>query len=120
MTNDIPLELARQELVRLERRLAVEGAPAYTELLHHDALVIVPGAVMNKDECVAAIEASAGWDKVEISPFWYFGTADTATIAYRFTGSRGTDGYQAVLVSSYLLDNGLPLLIHHQQTPEPA
>lgn len=120
MSDNIPTELAREELVRLERRLALEGAPAYEDLLHRDALVIVPGAVLNKGECVAAIEASAPWDRIDIDPFWYFGTADTASIAYRFTGSRGADEYRAVMLSSYLLEAAWPRLIHHQQTVEAA
>ncbi|KAD3633294.1 hypothetical protein GD627_10795 [Arthrobacter yangruifuii] len=118
MSDDIPSELAREALVRLEQRLALDGAPAYEELLHEDALVVVPGAVLNKGECVAAIAASAGWDRIDIAPFWYFGTADTASIAYRFTGNRGPDEYQAVMLSAYLLEAGRPRLIHHQQTPE--
>ncbi len=120
MSDEGRRELAREELLRLERRLALEGAPAYEELLHRDALVVVPGAVLNKDECIAAIAASPLWDRIGMEPFWHFETSDTASIAYRFTGSRGSDEYQAVMLSGYLLEDGLPRLIHHQQTQEPG
>ena len=119
MVNDLPLEPAREELLRLERRLAVEGASAYEELLHPDAVVIVPGAVLNKGECVAAIAASDPWDRVEIAPFWYQGTGESASIAYRFSGTRGAQDYRAVMLTTYLLTAaGGPRLLHHQQTPE--
>ncbi|MCC3271933.1 VOC family protein [Arthrobacter zhangbolii] len=116
----VPPELAREELLRLERRLAVEGAPAYRELLHPDAVVIVPGAVLNKGECVAAITAAAPWDTVRMDPFRHWVTADTATLAYRFTGSRGGEEYSAVMLSGYIVRDGRAELIHHQQTPEPG
>lgn len=112
-------ELAREELLRLERRLAVEGAQAYQELLHPDAVVVVPGAVMNKGECVAAIAAAAPWDTVQMDPIHHWVTADTATLAHRFRGTREGQEYSAVMLSGYLMDQGRPLLIHHQQTPEP-
>lgn len=113
-------ELAREELLRLERRLAVEGAPAYQELLHPDAVVIVPGAVLNKGECIAAISASPPWDSVQMDPFRHWVSADTATLAYRFTGRRGGEQYSAVMLSGYLIRDGRAELIHHQQTPEPV
>lgn len=102
----------------LERQLAAEGAPAYVELLHQDALVVVPGAVLDRQQCIDAMAASAGWDDVDIHPLWHFRAGRLTTHSYRFIGSRGSETYRAVMSSSWLGTPEGQRLIHHQQTPE--
>jgi len=48
-----------EDLLQIERRLATGRGAEYREVLTDDALVIVPGAVLDKNACVAAM-ASTG------------------------------------------------------------
>lgn len=48
------------DLMEMERRLAHGRGDVYDELLHDDAVVIVPGAVLDKPGCVAAMNTSPG------------------------------------------------------------
>lgn len=102
-------------LMTIERRLAEGSGTDYQEVLADDALVIVPGAVLNKNECVAAMNESPGWDSVELDSPRVIDCAGVATVVYRFTGVRGDSTYTAVLSSSYRLPEATLYL--HQQTP---
>lgn len=106
----------RDELMQIEHRLATGAGDEYREVLAHDALVIVPGAVLSKDECVAAMDASPGWDTVTLEGPRLVGGDGFATVVYRFAGTRGDTSYSAVLSSCYRLPERE--LILHQQTPE--
>lgn len=102
-------------LMAIERRLAEGSGPDYQEVLADDALVIVPGAVLNKPQCVAAMNESPGWDTVELTRPQVIDGAGVATVVYDFTGVRGDTTYTAVLSSSYRLPEATLYL--HQQTP---
>ncbi|CEA07793.1 hypothetical protein BN1051_01116 [Arthrobacter saudimassiliensis] len=110
--------LQAEELLVLERQLAAEGAPAYVELLHQEALLVVPGAVLDRSRCIDAIAASPGWDDIDLAPLWYFRNGRSAVHTYRFTGRRGGETYRAVMSSSWVDTPEGARLIHHQQTPE--
>ncbi|MFC7945296.1 DUF4440 domain-containing protein [Microbacterium oxydans] len=104
------------EELLIDWRLAHEGAPAYEELLHEDARVIVPGAVLDREECIAAIRASKPWREAALTLLWHRTTGDGWIVAYRFQGQRD-EVYSAVMSSLYVYtDQGSRLLLH-QQTP---
>ncbi|MDO8143531.1 MULTISPECIES: nuclear transport factor 2 family protein [unclassified Isoptericola] len=106
------------ELMAIERRLARGTGADYAEVLHPDAVVVVPGAVLDKAACVAAMDHSPGWDDVDLGEARLVRSDDTATVVYRFTGRRGGDSYAATLVSTYVAaDAGWRMLLH-QQTPD--
>lgn len=44
----------RDELLKIEHRLAVGGGDEYREVLADDALVIVPGAVLDKSAALSS------------------------------------------------------------------
>jgi len=104
------------DLMEIERRLATGCGADYSEVLADDALVVVPGAVLDKAACVAAMDASPGWDEVTLeSPRGVHGE-DFASVVYRFTGVRGDSTYRATLASTYRLPERT--LVLHQQTPD--
>ena len=100
-----------------ERELATGRGPAYEKILHPDAVVIVPGAVLNKPACVAAMNASPGWDHVELDEVQLVTHEDVATVVYTFVGLRNSLRYQAILSSTYVRTPFGWRLILHQQTP---
>jgi hypothetical protein len=106
------------ELMEIEERLAVGSGTDYTEVLHSDAVVVVPGAVLDKAGCVAAMGASPGWDEVTLGPPRLVRGAATATVVYRFDGRRGRDTYSATLASTYERSDGAWRLLVHQHTPD--
>lgn len=110
-------DVTADELLAIDDRLALGTGADYAEVLHDDAVVVVPGAILDKAGCVAAMDASPGWDDVELGDARLVRGGDTATIVYRFTGRRGEETYTATLASTYVwVDDGWRLLLH-QHTP---
>lgn len=112
------------ELLEIERELAQGDGVDYRRHLREDAVVIVPGQVLDRDGTVAAMDASPGWDRISIENERLLPLgADAATIAYCFRGHRGDFEYRADMASTYVRDDdGSWQLVVHQQTPaeEPA
>ena len=106
------------ELMEVERELALGRGDVYLRVLHDDAVVVVPGAVLSKAACVAAMDESPGWDAVELDDPRLVQSGSTATVVYRFTGTRAGTTYRAVLSSTYTRDDQGWRLLVHQQTPQ--
>lgn len=106
------------ELMASEHRLALGSGPEYEATLAEEALVIVPGMVLDARACIDAMNASPGWDRVELTDARLLEADGVATVVYTFSGVRGEDRYRAVLSSTYRL--GDRRLILHQQTPDPS
>lgn len=107
------------ELMALEHRLARGRGADYQEVLADDALVVVPGAVLDKEACVAAMDDSPGWDRVDLRDPRLLGRSGVATVVYEFEGWRGDWCYRAVLASTYAEEQDGRRLVLHQQTPAP-
>ncbi len=107
------------ELLDIDRRLASGTGRDYAVVLHDHAVVVVPGAVLDRDGCVAAMDSSPGWDEADLRDARILEDGDGATLVYTFEGRRGEDTYLATLTSRYLhTDEGWKLLLH-QHTPHP-
>ncbi|WP_075740777.1 MULTISPECIES: nuclear transport factor 2 family protein [Actinoalloteichus] len=106
-----------QELLAVERRLAHGSGEDYAAVLHEDALVIVPGAVLDKAQCIDAMNSSPGWDETSFTDERLVETEHTATVVYTFAGRRGASTYTATLASTYLRHGDGGRLLVHQQTP---
>lgn len=115
------MELA-ETLLASERRLTEGDAHAYRELLTDEATVVVPGAVLDKDACVRAIDIADGWDEVALDDVRLATPRDgVGVITYRFTGRRGEEpAYVALMSSVYIRHDGAWRLTLHQQTPLPG
>jgi hypothetical protein len=109
------------ELLRIEDELGAGPGDPYRRHLAEDAVVIVPGAVLDRDTCAAAMDASPGWDEREIiEPRTIMLTPDSALLTYRWRSRRGDDVYAAVMSSDDARRDGSWRLVLHQQTPEPG
>ena len=107
-----------EQLLAYEHALATGRGDAYRARLAPDALVVVPGYVLDRDATIQAMDASPGWDAVDLAGASARALgADGAVLTYTFTGRRGDDEYRAVLSSAYARRDGDWKLILHQQTP---
>jgi len=106
------------DLLASERELGAGPGDVYRERLLEDAVVIVPGQVLDREACAAAIDDSPGWDDMELTEPRLVEPADgVATISYRFAGTRGDFRYEALMSSVYVRRNGAWKVALHQQTP---
>lgn len=105
-------------LLGIESALAAGGADAYRQHLADEALVVVPGIVLDREATIEAIASNPGWDAATMDDATTLRlTDDTAVITYRFDGRRGDEAYVALLSSVYVSREGRWLLAFHQQTP---
>jgi hypothetical protein len=107
------------ELLEIERELGAGPGDAYRRHLTEDALVVVPGAVLTREQCAAAIDASGGWDESEITDARTIEiTPESAVLSYRWRSRRGEMTYAAVMSTVYVRRDGAWRVVLHQQTPE--
>lgn len=109
-----------ETLSAIERELAAGGGDAYRRRLADEAVVIVPGARLGKEECAAVVDASDGWDAFAFEQRRLVPLGDdVALLTYRFEGRRGDIGYTALVSSVYVRRGGEWRMTLHQQTPLP-
>ena len=106
------------DVLHIERQLGSGSVDAYRRHLADDALMVLPSGVLDRDECLAAIEAAPGWDELEISDARTvpLGT-DSAILTYAWRSRRGDFTYTALMSSVYARRAGEWRLVLHQQTP---
>jgi len=114
------------ELLSLEREgtqaLTCGGAASfYGPLLTDDALMVVPGFVVDKAKFIQMVDREASWTSFTVEgPRVTSLTPDAAILVYRATGKRtGQQDYIALMSSVYVKRDGRWRLAHHQQTPQP-
>ena len=106
-------------LLEIERTLGGGRGDDYRAHLTDDAVVVVPGAAITREQCAFAIDATAGWDEFEIHDERVVElTPDSALITYRWRSRRGEETYEALMSSVYVKQAGGEWkLALHQQTP---
>jgi ketosteroid isomerase-like protein len=109
----------RDTLLQIEHTLGGGSGDTYREHLTDDAVVVVPGAAIDKEQTAFAIDATPGWDEFEISDARAVElSGDTAFLTYRWSSRRGDDTYEALMSSVYVRQaDGTWKLALHQQTP---
>jgi hypothetical protein len=110
-----------ETLMEIERELAEGDGSTYRDRLSDDAVVVVPGRVLDKSSTVEVMGSSPSWDDLSFANRRLRVLDDDAAIVtYRFTGKRGYERYDAVLSSTYVREGGGDWeLAFHQQTPLP-
>jgi ketosteroid isomerase-like protein len=109
----------RETLLQIERALGGGDGDAYRAHLTDDAVVVVPGAAITREQTAHAIDATPGWDEFEISDERLVElTPESALITYRWASKRGDETYEALMSSVYVKQaEGDWKLALHQQTP---
>jgi hypothetical protein len=114
-----PMDALHEELLGIERALGGGTGDTYREHLAEDAVVVVPGAAITREQCAAAIDETPGWDDFEITDDRIVRpNDDTAILTYRWRSSRGDYVYESLMSSVYArrAEGGWKLVLH-QQTP---
>jgi hypothetical protein len=107
-----------ETLLAYEKDLVTGDGATYRRILTEDALVVVPGMLLDAEACAKAMEASPGWEHAEFLDAQLVPVSeDCAAVVYTFQGVRGRTRYKAVLSSTYVLRDGVLRLALHQQTP---
>ena len=109
------------ELLEIERELGGGSGDTYRRHLTEDAIVVVPGAAIDREKCAFAIDQSPGWDEFEITDEQVIElTPESAVLNYRWSSRRGDETYEALMSSVYVRRDGEWKLALHQQTPLPG
>jgi hypothetical protein len=115
-----------EELLALERAGADalttgRGAAFYREILTDDALMVVPGYVIDKAMFLASIGSESAWSSFTIEDARVVQlTPECAIVLYRGRGIRpGQAEYIARISSTYVKRGKAWKLAYHQQTPDP-
>jgi hypothetical protein len=107
-----------EELLQIEHELGAGSADAYRRHLADEALFVLPNGVLDRDACIAAMEASPGWDELEISDARTVRLGDdSAILTYAWRSRRAETVYSALMSSVYVRRDGVWHLALHQQTP---
>src|SRR4051812_25994421 len=107
-----------ETLLDIERALGGGDGDAYRAHLTDDAVVVVPGAAITREQTAQAIDATPGWDEFTITDDKFVQlTPDSALITYRWSSNRGDETYEALMSSVYVKQAGEWKLALHQQTP---
>jgi hypothetical protein len=98
------------------------GAAFYEELMADDAVMVFPGAVLDKPSAIAAIATAPPWRSYDLTGIRVIRYSDhVGVVVYRATAERTPDtAYVAWMSSVYARRNGRWALLLHQQTPDPA
>jgi hypothetical protein len=115
------MDAVYRQLLEIEEALGTGAGDVYRRYLAQDAIVVVPGAVLDREQCAEAMDASPGWDEHEITDVRTARPApDAAILSYRWRSRRGEVAYEALMSSAYARRDGEWQLVLHQQTPQPG
>ncbi|WP_199516654.1 nuclear transport factor 2 family protein [Nucisporomicrobium flavum] len=97
-----------------------EGPAFYATMFADDAIVVVPGALLDKSRTLASWDGVTPWQRYDlverrVTPLG----DDAAVVVYEATAARpGEPPYRAIICSTYVRrPEGWRLLVH-QQTPQ--
>jgi hypothetical protein len=115
-----------EDLLALERKgtealTTGRGAAFYAEVLTDDALMVVPGYVVDKAMFLASVGSESAWSSFAIEEARVVQlTPVCAIVLYRGRGIRpGQEEYVARISSTYVKCGEAWKLAYHQQTPDP-
>ncbi|MFU8946702.1 nuclear transport factor 2 family protein [Mycetocola zhadangensis] len=118
ITDDLPAILLREEHAGWKAILAGRGGEHYARAMTRDALMIVEGAVISRDDVAAAFSTAAPWDSYEIHEPALIRLGDrSGIVAYRAVATRGEDTVELRMSTTYLYRGGSWHVAAHQQTP---
>jgi hypothetical protein len=108
----------KQTISGIERELGAGDGDTYRRHLADDAVVVVPGQVLTRNQTAEAMDASPGWDEQTYEDEQLRELTDDAVLlTYRFSGRRGDTVYTALMGSVYVRRDGEWKMAFHQQTP---
>jgi hypothetical protein len=118
ITDDLPARLLHEENAGWQAILDGDGGAYYQREMTDDALMIVPGAVITRDEVVAYFDQAAPWESYGIHEPAIIRLGEHAgVVVYRATARRGDVVAELNMSTTYLFANGGWRVAARQQSP---
>jgi hypothetical protein len=118
ITDDLPARLIHEEHEGWQAILQGRGGEHYRRSMTRDALMVVPGAVLTRDQVALSFAGVAPWDSYELRQPAVIRLGDHAGIlVYRARARRGDETVEFNMSTTYLFQNGGWCVAAHQQTP---
>jgi hypothetical protein len=118
ITDDLPARLLHEENAGWRAILDGGGGAYYQREMTEDALMIVPGAVIARDEVVAYFDQAVPWESYGIHEPAIIRLGEHAgVLVYRATASRGDVVAELNMSTTYLFANGGWRVAARQQSP---
>ena len=116
ITDDLPAQLIHQEREGWDAICRGDGGTYYHHAMTADAVMIVPGSVIERGAIMVALQGST-WDGYEMSEHRVVRLGDrAATLVYRVRAQRGEQVFERRLATTYLYIEGRWRVAVHQQT----
>lgn len=117
-TDDLPARLLHEEHAGWRAILAGQGADYYQRVMTRDALMIVAGAVIDRNHVAAAFESATPFDSYQLREPAVIRLGDHAgQLVYRAVAQRGAEVTELTMSTTYVFEDGGWLVAAHQQTP---
>jgi hypothetical protein len=120
ITDDLPARLLHEAHEGWRAILAGQGGNYYQRTMTQDALLILPGAVVSRDEVRAAFSAASPLDRYELHDPAVIRLGEHAgVLVYRSLAWRGDEVTELQMSTTYLFDenNGGWCVAAHQESP---
>jgi hypothetical protein len=100
--------------------VAGDAAIFFGKIMTDDAFVVVPGAVLGRDELVARFQGPPPWERYALADEkLVLLDGETVLVSYHVTAERdGTPGYRGLVTSMYTWVDGGWALAFRQHTPD--
>lgn len=101
-----------------ERRLWLEGQDAFRDLLHREAVMVLPmpHPILKGKSIEASLEGIPRWDEVTFRSVNETDAGSTHVFAYEASGVRGEQHYECACLSVWVEGSDGWRLISHSQT----
>jgi hypothetical protein len=120
ITDDLPARLLHEAHEGWRAILAGKGGDYYQRTMTQDALLILPGAVVSRDEVRAAFKAAGPLDRYELhDPAVIRLGAHAGVLVYRSLAWRGDEATELRMSTTYLFNenDGGWSVAAHQESP---
>lgn len=117
ITDDLPARLLHEEHEGWRAICEGRGGDYYAREMTNDAVMIVPGAVLDRSAIRASFEGSTPWESYEIhEPRVIRLGKDAAMLVYRAVAQSEGERIELVMSTTYLWQDGGWRVAAHQQT----
>jgi ketosteroid isomerase-like protein len=118
ITDDLPARLLHEEHAGWRALCEGRGAEYYYRVMTRDAVMLVPGRVLDRGTILASLEGLPPWDSYEIhDPRVVRLPAGGGILFYRALAKRGGTAHDIRMSTTYVRQDGGWAIAAHQQTP---
>jgi hypothetical protein len=118
ITDDLPARLLHEEHAGWRALCEGRAAEYYYRVMTRDAVMLLPGRVIDRGTVLASLEGAAPWDSYEIhDPRVVRLPSGGGILFYRAIAQRGGVSHDIRMSTTYVRQDGGWAVAAHQQTP---